>query len=524
MLRPAIRLALLLLLLPTVVTAQHDYRNLDRHRPIATEDAYPVEHGALELMFPFAHERAGGEGEWMLEPEMMWGFADRMMAGLGAPIALGEGGGLAALRPFAFATLAREGPRRPALALRLDGTLPVGSLGGEGPTASLTAIATRSFGASRAHVNVAATAARAADAPLDDAPARWRASLGFDHTLWRRSMVVMADVRYEEALDGAGAWLAGAGVRMQFSPTMVLDAGVARRLSAGGPDLVLTAGLTWAPGHGGSDWSFRARHEDAARLFNAFDYGHAVLYERLLTLPREAATAALRDDFAFLTADLLLRPPRFGVAEEAVSPEYIRLVWEAKEMFDASHELHRQIYDVYARPERPLAERRAEVERMIDRYLATAHHPFAPQPKSMALMDDQPFSQRFRREQPVFNGLIWAYHWLQVGLYEPLLTGASRAEQEAGVAEVVEQFRFVLADPARYPTTMPMTADVSPRFAAAHPRAAAIFDNLHMLHDIISDILADPAKSRAEKAAEIRRQVEEMEDATRNLMGAGHVH
>jgi hypothetical protein len=161
---------------------------------------------------------------------------------------------------------------------------------------------------------------------------------------------------------------------------------------------------------------------------------------------------------------------------------------------------------------------------MIDRYLATAHHPFAPQPKSMALMDDQPFSQRFRREQPVFNGLIWAYHWLQVGLYEPLLTGASRAEQEAGVAEVVEQFRFVLADPARYPTTMPMTADVSPRFAAAHPRAAAIFDNLHMLHDIISDILADPAKSRAEKAAEIRRQVEEMEDATRNLMGAGHVH
>ena len=27
----------------------------------------------------------------------------------------------------------------------------------------------------------------------------------------------------------------------------------------------------------------------------------------------------------------------------------------------------------------------------------------------------------FRSRNPKFNGLIWGYHWLQVGVYEPLL-------------------------------------------------------------------------------------------------------
>ena len=84
-------------------------------------------------------------------------------------------------------------------------------------------------------------------------------------------------------------------------------------------------------------------------------------------------------------------------------------------------------------------------------------------------------------------------------------------------------FRAMLADLSRYPATMPMTAEVSPLFAAAHPRAAAIFDNLHMMHDIISDILASPTMSMREKRAEILKQLAEMQDGTRNLM-EGHKH
>ena len=34
---------------------------------------------------------------------------------------------------------------------------------------------------------------------------------------------------------------------------------------------------------GAFNWEFLRTYPEAARLFNAFDYGHAVLYERLYT-------------------------------------------------------------------------------------------------------------------------------------------------------------------------------------------------------------------------------------------------
>lgn len=275
---------------------------------------------------------------------------------------------------------------------------------------------------------------------------------------------------------------------------------------------------------GAFNWTFRERHPDAARLFNAFDYGHAVLYERLLTLDSARAVAALDREYRFLLGDLLVRPPRFGVVEEAIAPSYAKLAWPAMAAFDRAHVLHRQLYDVHADPRIPAERQHRIAEALIDAYLEDRDHAFAAVPKSMALMDDQPFSQRFRREHPAFNGLIWAYHWLQVGLYEPLVSASDPAAQRAGVAHQVATFRTMIADPASHPATMPMTAEVSPRFAELHPRAAAIFDNLHMLHDIISDVLVNPAWSPEEKREVILAQLAEMRDGTRNLMEAGHVH
>ncbi|MEO5799831.1 MAG: hypothetical protein ABIZ70_14490, partial [Gemmatimonadales bacterium] len=59
------------------------------------------------------------------------------------------------------------------------------------------------------------------------------------------------------------------------------------------------------------NWQFLKQYPDAAKLFHAFDYGHAILYERLLTLPHDEATKALATDFTFLTGDLLVHPPKF---------------------------------------------------------------------------------------------------------------------------------------------------------------------------------------------------------------------
>jgi hypothetical protein len=270
---------------------------------------------------------------------------------------------------------------------------------------------------------------------------------------------------------------------------------------------------------GAFNWSFLDRYPEAARLFNAFDYGHAVLYEKLLTRPDGLMRELEEKQFRYLTTDLLVHPPRFAVAEEAIESRYAKRNWRAKMMFDWAHILHRQIYDAYADDRLSPAARDSLIERLTDYYLSNRKYAFTPAPKAMELMDEQYYSQVFRRGYPKFNGLIWAYHWLQVGLYEPFIEASSRAEAKKGVQAAVARFWSMLEDPPRnMPRVMPMTSAVAPKFAEAHPRAAIIFDNLHMTHDIISDVLEADTVPATEKSRVIQLALDEMQDSTRNVM------
>jgi len=271
------------------------------------------------------------------------------------------------------------------------------------------------------------------------------------------------------------------------------------------------------------NWSFLRVYPEAARLFNAFDYGHAILSERLATAPDEPVDRLESREFDFLVGDLLKHPPRFAVAEEAIMPSYARMAWRAKTMFERAHVLHRQIYDVYADERLSAEAQRALVERLTDHYLADTRYAFTDQPKSMELMDGQFYSQVFRQRYPKFNGLIWAYHWLQVGLYESLLTESGLERKKASIKESLDRFWAMTVDaPARFPSVMPMTAAVAPVFSARHQRAAVIFDNLHMLHDIISDVLASPKVARADKGRVINEVLDEFQNPTTNLIDWDH--
>jgi hypothetical protein len=137
----------------------------------------------------------------------------------------------------------------------------------------------------------------------------------------------------------------------------------------------------------------------------------------------------------------------------------------------------------------------------------------------MALMQEQPYSLAFRKDFPKFNGLIWAYHWLQVGLYEPLIVGRTAEERRVGVAATVARFRQMIPDaPNGFPVVMPMTAAIAPEFSARWPTLAIIFDNLHSMHDVISDILANPAVPAGTKRAEILRAAAAYRDDTTEVM------
>ena len=133
----------------------------------------------------------------------------------------------------------------------------------------------------------------------------------------------------------------------------------------------------------------------------------------------------------------------------------------------------------------------------------------------MELMEGQYYSLAFRQRYPKFNGLIWGYHWLQVGLYEPLIAGKNKDERETGVLAAVARFRQMIENPpTNMPRIMPMTAAIAPTFAARYPEAAIIFDNLHSMHDVVSDILANPNVPRGEKRARIIEAARRYRDST----------
>ena len=249
--------ALIALATPGQLHAQVDYFNLDDERPVAIEDALPIERYAFELQLaPFRVEgEPDGTKTWSVAPELAYGILPRTDLSVHVPLVLNRGGGpdgdvsgLGGLGIEVFHNLNVETATLPALALRAGVALPVGGLAGESTRGTLRAIATRSFTgprrAMRVHANAEATVGEEArEGDVADAT-RWRAGLAVDRTFVFQSFLIVGNVYADRPLvEGADTrWLAGAGLRYQVSPRFAVDAGVERRLGDDGPDWAFTFG------------------------------------------------------------------------------------------------------------------------------------------------------------------------------------------------------------------------------------------------------------------------------------------
>ena len=238
---------------PRGAQAQIDYRNLDDDRPTHVEDAYPLERFAFELITPYRLVRLGaGRTLQAFIPEIEYGLLRNAQIGVKLPVAaLDEAGsttwGVSGARLFALYNLNTEGPVLPALSVRSDVVFPVGSRGGDATRGSLKVLATRSFGRSRLHLN-AEYGFGDGQTALVEGTDRWWYGAAVDRTLFRRSTLVVAEVYALREADGTPVEVnASVGVRYQWTPTIVLDLGVARGLrNEFGPDFEFTFGLSRA--------------------------------------------------------------------------------------------------------------------------------------------------------------------------------------------------------------------------------------------------------------------------------------
>ena len=237
----------------TAAAAQIDYRNLDDHRPIRTEDAYPIERYAFEFLLPYDYEnQRDGASLHVVAPEFAHGVARNTQVGLKLPFAVFDTGpdpefGFGGPRLFGLYNFNTETPTLPALSLRADLSLPWGDQAGDDPQLTLKAIATRSWGLTRLHLNAAASVTSSTGRPTVDAEPDWSVSLAADRTLFRQSLLLVGEVAVLAESDRAPTEVTvGGGVRYQLTPTLVLDGGLNRRVTNAGPDLGLTFGLSHA--------------------------------------------------------------------------------------------------------------------------------------------------------------------------------------------------------------------------------------------------------------------------------------
>jgi len=253
-------------------------------------------------------------------------------------------------------------------------------------------------------------------------------------------------------------------------------------------------------------WNFSLR-EDLAELdseFNGVDFGHSNLYENLL-LTNGKDVPAIEDRARKETLAFIATKPRLNPNEEAIAPTYMKLAWRAQDTFDEAHALHRATYDIMVSDE---ADKDGEIRKALAYYQASAYAITAKRLDHRRL-DQFPYSKTFRRRFPLFNATIWSYHYLQVAVYDPLQAARNLDGKKQAVRPILATYHDYLDRPPVQWTFMPLTAELSPVFAARYPEVANIFDNLHMLHDNISDILAsDHLPTWEARRAEIYRIVD----------------
>jgi len=240
----------------------------------------------------------------------------------------------------------------------------------------------------------------------------------------------------------------------------------------------------WQP-RGPWKWAVMRVLPQLYREFNGIDFGHAHLAETLLRTqnPQAVETARLE------VLTFIFSSPSVPPDEEQVAPTFNRMAWEVAKTFDWAHLFHRSLYDLFASD--PVTDKEAVYRKLLADYLekpeAITPHRLDHHGALWSFPESKSFRDRFR----TFNTQIWAYHWLQAAVYDVQLMGDVKQQQDL-MPKAIAFYHGYLRRPPEAWQYMPMMPEAAPEFARRFPEAAAIFDNLHMLHDNFDDILARP--------------------------------
>jgi hypothetical protein len=247
--------AALLLLCASSANAQADYRNLDTGRPIAVEDAQPIEYRGLESQWSIPRFTRERRGHWLvsIEPEFKWGAWKNLQFGLSSEYVIVRDVDRTIItsrdrQVHLLYNFNHESPRMPALAIRPEISIRTGGFGSQHEHAGVKLIASKTFHSNRIHINGSYTAG-----PTErrgrggDLVSRYFYGIAYERTSPLDFVVLLADVYARKPIDHSPTEVVlEMGARVQIAPAWVLDVGFftgALRPSVG-PDFGFIFGLS----------------------------------------------------------------------------------------------------------------------------------------------------------------------------------------------------------------------------------------------------------------------------------------
>ena len=185
---------------------------------------------------------------------------------------------------------------------------------------------------------------------------------------------------------------------------------------------------------------------------------------------------------------------------------------------------HREVLAILATVEKP--DRVKALDEAVDRYLARPDVTLPDVPKDMTILYDHPYSSIVidlpgapKRKTPKLKGAVWASHWLQLAVEEPFDVSAEPETRRTQVKLVMDRFRRKLdygKPPNAFPSELPLAPSIAPELVTTHLRAAAILDNLNMMHAVLMDVLEHPKVTNVRAA--IDQVIAQFTDRTQRVV------
>ena len=262
--------------------------------------------------------------------------------------------------------------------------------------------------------------------------------------------------------------------------------------------------------------SFRSDWPDLYMRLIALERAHGVFYGAIASGTPEGVpyggvpyggVPRVRDE-----ADVFRHLTATATSSDAEADKgYASLGSRGAEIIRRTHQFHREVLAIFA--EVAAADRARALDAAVDRYRSRRDVALPDVPKDMTILYDHPytsfkddnFNPRRERPYPSLVGFVWASHWFQLAVQEPLEL-SDRTARADGLKVVTARFERKLSGgkpPDSFPTELPLAPSISPGLVSLHPRAAAILDNLNMMHDVLADILLHP------KVADRRAAIEQ---------------